>query len=114
MSALSSVSKNKIVKTLLEENTLVQGMDKVLKKLSQDHDIIIISETYSEKIEIILKKNNLLDLVDQIFAKPSTITDDGKLLIHSIPRSGSCASVLEAKVNLKHKSIGNRAYDWLT
>merc|ERR1712141_97408 len=62
-----NVSKNEIIVALTE------GMDKVMKYLSKDHDIIIISGSQKEKIKVYLDKIGLLDHVQDIFAQPWTI-----------------------------------------
>ena len=81
-----NVSKNDIIAALTDDNVeLNEGMDKVMKYLSKDHDIIIISGSQKEKIKVYLDKFGLLDIVQDIFAQPWTITDNGRILYTPIP-----------------------------
>ena len=92
MNALLNISKSEIIETWKPKLNVIEGMDEVLKNLSKDHDIIIVSGTVSYRIEIFFEKYQLFKLVDKIFAKPSKITDDGKIVIENIPNEwgGPC------------------------
>merc|ERR1712001_808714 len=81
-----NVSKNDIITALTDDNVeIMEGMDEVMKYLFKDHDIIIISGSQKEKIKVYLDKFGLSDIVQDIFAQPWTITDNGRILYTRIP-----------------------------
>merc|ERR1719433_1729023 len=81
-----NVSKNDIIAALTDDNVeIMEGMDEVMKYLFKDHDIIIISGSQKEKIKVYLDKFGLSDIVQDIFAQPWTITDNGRILYTPIP-----------------------------
>ena len=64
----------------------VSGMDEVIRKLYEtDHDLIIISDSHRVNIEDFLKKNLVFDLFEEIFCKPASITEEGKILMSETP-----------------------------
>ena len=86
------VTKDEIIEAILSGKTLIKGMDTVLRTLAKDHDIIIISGSHTGKIKAFLTKYDLLDCIQEIFGRPSIITDNGKLLFSPIPEQwgGPC------------------------
>ena len=80
-----NVSKEVIIEAISSGGCLVNGMDQVIKTLAKDHDIIIISGSFQESAKIFLAKHDLLDCIQEIFSKPSTITDEGRGKPHEIP-----------------------------
>ena len=73
-----NVTKEEIKEAISSGGCLVKGMDQVIKTLAKDHDIIIISGSFQESAKIFLAKYDLLDCIQEIFSKPSTITDEGR------------------------------------
>ena len=67
-------------------------MDELFQSLSKEHDIIIVTSNYEAFVKQFLEKHNILKYVTKIFSEPSTITEDGKFEIGSIPKDwgGSC------------------------
>ena len=110
-----NISKNEIIETWKPKLNVIKGMDEVLRKLSEDHDIIIVSGTCTYRIEIFFEKYQLLKLVDKIFAKPSKITDDGKIVVENIPNEwgGPCKLSKRAicKTSCIQYFIKDRAYE---
>jgi len=73
--------------------TLVDGIDKVLKKLHEtDHDLILISDSLRVNVDDFLKKNHIFELFEEIFCQPAGITDDGKITTSELPKEwgGPC------------------------
>ena len=62
---------------------LIEKMDEVIKILQPDHDIIMITGTYRNFTDSFLKRFGLLELFNDIFAHPATITNQGKSSEHS-------------------------------
>ena len=60
---------------------LVEKMDDVIKRLHPDHDIIMITGSYRNYTDYFLKRFGLFELFNDIFANPSTITNQGKSTI---------------------------------
>jgi len=56
---------------------LVEKMDDVIKKLHPDHDIIMITGNIRTYTDYFLKRFGLFELFHDIFANPSTITNQG-------------------------------------
>jgi len=56
---------------------LIEKMDEVIKILQPDHDIIMITGTYRNFTDSFLKRFGLLELFNDIFAHPATITNQG-------------------------------------
>ena len=52
-------------------------MDEVIKILKEDHDVVIVSSNISENVTRFLAKYELLNYFDEIYAKPSNITEVG-------------------------------------
>ena len=52
-------------------------MDEVIKILKKDHDVVIVSSNISENETRFLAKYELLNYFDEIYAKPSNITEVG-------------------------------------
>ena len=75
----TTVTKFDVNKVLKSDGVLVNGMDQVLQTLNKDHDIIVISNNHKFVIEPILDDLNLLQFIKEVFAKPSRITNDGKI-----------------------------------
>ena len=73
-----NVTKEEIIEAISGGGCLVKGMDQVIKTLAKDHDVIIISGSFQESAKIFLAKHGLLDCIQEIFSKPSTITDEGR------------------------------------
>ena len=64
-----------------DNGTLVDGIDKVLKKLHEtDHDLILISDSHRVNVDDFLKKNHIFELFEELFCQPAGITDDGKYI----------------------------------
>ena len=80
------MTKKDIIDSVANDGELITGMDKLIKFLSKDHDIIIISGCNVEFIKIFLENYNLLEFITDIFSKPSTITECGKILISPLPK----------------------------
>ena len=87
-------TKQEISDALANEGDLVKDMDKLMWHLAKDYDIIVITGGYSEMVRLFLDRFGMLGLVREIFAKPSTITDDGKFKATPIPQEwgGPCKS----------------------
>ena len=57
------INKQKVIDVIANDGELVDGMDDLIKFLSKDHDIIVISGSNEEVIKIFLAKHNLLDFI---------------------------------------------------
>ena len=94
---------------------LVDGIDEVIRYLSTDHDIIIVSDSFTVNIEVYMKKCGLLDLIEGMFCKPTKITDEGKIQFDEIPIEwgGSCprSGRLLCKGKILRNFIKDRKYD---
>merc|ERR1712018_1128478 len=79
-----SINKVGVTKEQLEDGFpnkigfLVEKMDDVIKMLHPDHDIIIITGSYRNYTDSFLKRFDLFELINDIFAIPTNITDQGK------------------------------------
>ena len=85
-------SKTEMVEELKQNFILVKGMDQVLKKLSEDHEIIIVSANNLDNVQMALEKYHLDEYIEKIFARPSMITEDAKVLEYPVPNEwgGPC------------------------
>merc|ERR1712062_72500 len=73
--------------------TLVDGIDKVLKKLHEtDHDLILISDSHRVNVDDFLKKNHIFHLFEEVYCQPAGIADDGKITTSELPKEwgGPC------------------------
>ena len=52
-------------------------MDQVIKVLHEDHDIIMITGTSRNYTDSFLKRFGIFECFNEIYARPSTITDQG-------------------------------------
>ena len=88
----SKSTKNEVLDILENRDELIPDMEKVLKKLSQDHDIIMISHNNRAVIDPFLKKHKIFNYFKDIFAQPSWISESGKILHDPMPEewSGYC------------------------
>ena len=60
-------------------------MDEVIKVLHGDHDIIMITGTSRNYIDSFLKRFGIFECFKEIYARPSTITEQGSyVIIHTI------------------------------
>ena len=76
----TNVTKEDVHIALQEYGTLVNGMDKVLQNLYDDHfDIILLTNNHKFIAEPILAYFNLLRYFKEVFARPSFLTQDGKV-----------------------------------
>ena len=76
----TNVSKEEVHKALCEYGTVVNGMDKVLRKLHNDHfDIILLTHNNKHIVEPILANFNLLSYFEEVLARPSSLSQDGKV-----------------------------------
>ena len=100
----ADASKSELIEIIENDGRLVNGMDKVLEKLSYDHDIIIVSHNDCALISPFLAKYNLMEFIKEVFAKPIIINDEGKFVNKAglnmgfIPEnwSGYCGSELSS------------------
>ena len=69
-------------------------MHELLWNLSKDYDIIIITGGFEDMVTRFLNKYGILDLIKDIFAIPTLITDDGKFKANTLPEEwgGPCKS----------------------
>jgi len=81
---VASINKIGVTKKQLEDGfaykngILVEKMDEVIKTLHPDHDIIMITGNIRTYTDYFLKRFGLFELFNDIFANPSTITNQGK------------------------------------
>ena len=84
---VARINKLGVTKKQLEDGfaykngILVEKMDEVIKTLHPDHDIIMITGSYRNYTDYFLKRFGLFELFNDIFANPSTITNQGKSTI---------------------------------
>ena len=67
-----------------EVDTLVQGMDQVLKKLHSDHDIIVISDSNTFQAQHALKYFGLDQYVSAVFSQPLNLSDNGQFVFSDL------------------------------
>jgi len=81
---ISEVNKLGVTKKQLEDGFaykngfLIDHMDQVIKVLHQDHDIIMITGTSRNYTDSFLKRFGIFECFEEIYARPSTITENGK------------------------------------
>jgi len=76
----TNVTKEDVHIALRDYGTMVNVMDKVFQKLYDDHfDIILITNNHKFIAEPILANFNLLRYFAKVFARPSTLTQNGKV-----------------------------------
>ena len=92
LNSLNQVSKQDIINACAKEGQLIQHIDKTIKFLAEDHDIVIISGALDEFVKIFLDANGILEYVTDVLSTPATITDDGKIVIKNYPENwiGPC------------------------
>jgi pyridoxal phosphate phosphatase PHOSPHO2 len=92
LNSLNQWSKQDIVDAISKEGQLIQHIEKTIKFLSKDHDIIIISGALDEFVKIFLDARGILEHVTDVLSTPATITDEGKIVIKSYPENwiGPC------------------------
>ena len=61
-------------------DSVVKGMDQVLKVLSEDHDIIVISDSNTFHAQHLLKHFGLDQYVSAVYSQPMTLTESGQFL----------------------------------
>jgi len=80
---VARINKLGVTKKQLEDGfaykngILVEKMDEVIKTLHPDHDIIMITGNIRTYTDYFLKRFGLFELFNDIFANPSTITNQG-------------------------------------
>ena len=86
---------------------------------SKNYDIIILSGGFDDLIKTFLVKHDLLDLIKEVFAIPTTVSDDGKITVNSIPKEwgGPCRSpgagiICKASI-IKYYMAKNQHYEKL-
>merc|ERR1712029_1255747 len=72
-----------------ESRALIEGMDKVLKYLYEDHDIILLSDNDTLTPSVFLSRYGLLKYFSDLSARKMTIAQDGQLSFEDIPRTSS-------------------------
>ena len=84
--------KKDVIEAVANDGSLVNGMDQVIKTLFATHDIIIITGSDYETVQLFLGKHNLLTFVKKIYGRPSTIDDNGKFIVQETPKewAGPC------------------------
>ena len=92
LNSLNQVSKQDIINACAKEGQLIQYIDKTIKFLAEDHDIVIISGALDEFVKIFLDANGILEYVTNVLSTPATITDEGKIVIKNYPENwiGPC------------------------
>ena len=92
LNSLNQVSKQDIINACAKEGQLIQHIDKTIKFLAEDHDIVIISGALDEFVKIFLDANGILEYVTDVLSTPATITDEGKIVIKNYPENwiGPC------------------------
>jgi len=92
LNRLNQVSKQDIIDASAKEGQLILHIDKTIKFLAEDHDIIIISGALDEFVKIFLEAQGILEYVTDVLSTPAMITDEGKIVIKSIPENwiGPC------------------------
>jgi len=85
-------SKKDVVEAIANDGSLVNGIDQVIKTLFTTHDIIIITGSAYETVQLFLAKHNLLTFVKKIYGRPATIDDNGKFKVQDTPKewAGPC------------------------
>ena len=54
-----NVPKEDILEAMSDSSVIVEGMDEVIKSLSKNHDIIIISGSFQDSVRVFLQKYGL-------------------------------------------------------
>merc|ERR1712004_540906 len=67
-----------------EVDTLVQGMDQVLKRLHSDHDIIVISDSNTFQATHLLKLFGLYQYVSAVFSQPLDLSENGQFVFSDL------------------------------
>ena len=97
-------NKKELIERIGNGGRLTIGMDKVIKKLSQDHEIIIITCTHRFIPESFLKTKKLLPYISKIYGQASDIGDDGEIIRDKLPESwqncSRCSSRMFCKTNV--------------
>ena len=71
------MTKEVIIEGYANDGVLIDKMDEVLKKIYQDHDIIIVSDGMRPAIQAFMQKHNLIQYIEDIFGKPYVIQSNG-------------------------------------
>merc|ERR1712018_699650 len=77
----------KILEELSEHNeALIDGMDKVVKFLAKDHDIILLSDNDTLNCNVFLTRVGLRKYFTHVFSRKCIIQDDGQILFEPVPK----------------------------
>merc|ERR1711974_438770 len=69
------VTKEAIVDSYANDGFLIEQMDEVVKTFYKDHDVIIVSDNSIPLIEAWMKKHELYQYLENIFARPNDLNN---------------------------------------
>lgn len=81
-----NLSSEDIIRTAGNTSKLVPQMDLVFEELCKDHDIIVITDSHTFKVELFLKQFALFDKVSAIFGQPAVLSDNGQIIVDKVPQ----------------------------
>lgn len=101
----------RLMKKEIEKVRIYRGMEQVLKRLSEEHELAIVSSNHKDVIEKVLEHNNLSGIFDQILGLEFSFHKSEKLR-HLTKKKSDCVfitdtvgDVRDAK-EVKIKTIG--------
>lgn len=84
---LENITKKEIEETVSKDGQIIKNMDKVIKTLAKDHDVIIVTNSYEFHVKYFLVGHGIAQYVSKIICVPAEVSEDGKIIRGDVPQT---------------------------
>ena len=115
LNKVENVSKTELKESIANNGWLIEGLDKVIKKLAADHEVIVVTHNYTHTVDFFLQKCQLVDSFSKVIGQPTQVNEEAKILFGEIPEELKQCSDCEKHIFCKTAAIqsykGQKVYE---